>query len=83
MVDVFKEKLDNHNVHKDDEKSSRLTKDVPKTVVQNKRRNIDWNEFKWVLSSLSMMANFYLNLGMAGMCEKMLVKYITLIEEFY
>ena len=37
MVDIFKEKVDNHNVHKDDEKSSRLTKEPPK-VLSNKRR---------------------------------------------
>jgi tetratricopeptide (TPR) repeat protein len=30
-----------------------------------------------------MMANFYLALGVPAMCEKMLVKYISRIEEFY
>lgn len=47
------------------------------------RRSVDFNEFKWVLSSLAMIAGFYNSLNQHTECEKVYVKYMTYIEDFY
>ena len=60
--------------------SSQLTK--PNMRPKNKR-SVDFNEFKWVLTSLAMIAGFYNSLGQHAECEKVYVKYMTYIEDFY
>ena len=59
---MYKDKIENQNVQNADEKSSNLTKNIK--PLNNKRRQVDFNEFRWLLSSFGMIANFYCRLGM-------------------
>jgi hypothetical protein len=44
---------------------------------------VNFNEFKWVLSSLALIAGFYIKLELQDYAEKVYIKYITYIEEFF
>ena len=51
--------------------------------INNKRRTVDYNEFRWLLSSYGLIAGFYNSLGLHQLCEQVYVKYISYLEDFY
>jgi len=82
MLDAQKERMDNFNVHQADERSSNLTRAKDPKAPRSKYK-ADFNDFKWMLSAMALMASFYNCLGYQTQCEEVYVEYVGLIEEFY
>ena len=83
LSDIYTDKIDNANVQQADEKSSFRNGSVKPSAQVNRRRMVDFNEFRWLLSSYGAIASFYNSLGFTTECERIYVKYVTLIEDFY
>jgi tetratricopeptide (TPR) repeat protein len=65
----------------DEKSSSNLTKN--KTIGFKNKRVFDFNDFRWMLSAMAMVASFYNCLGYQKHCEQVYVRYVTLVEDFY
>lgn len=50
---------------------------------QKRMRLLDFNDFKWVLSSLGMVGNLYNAMGHQKQCESVYVSYVTMVEDFF
>jgi hypothetical protein len=48
-----------------------------------RKRVFDFNDFRWMLSAMGMIASFYNSLGYQKQCEAVYVRYVTLIEDLY
>ena len=55
MLEAQKEGMDNMAAPNQDEKSSNRTK--------VRRKAVDFNDFKWLLSAMALVASFYNSLG--------------------
>ena len=51
--------------------------------LPQKTKATDFNDFRWMLSSMALIASFYNSLGMQRQCENVYAEYIARIEEFY
>ena len=62
MLETQKERMDNFNVGHADERSSNLTHAKNPKASRSKYK-ADFNDFKWMLSAMALMASFYNCLG--------------------
>lgn len=80
MINDQNDKKDNLAVNQQNDNKSSFSGNNLKKLG---RKGFDFNDLKWMLSALGIIASFFNSIGLSTQCEEVYVKYITLIEEFY
>lgn len=78
---LLKQQQRTDQFHADGQKEETTSKNTANE--RKNKRSLDFNDFRWMLSAMGLIASFYNCLGSQLQCEHAYMRYVQVVEDFY